>query len=400
MTLAEHERQPDMQRMRAYRLARVQAELKARDYAGGFFSEPFNVRYATGTRNMAVWTSHVPARYCFVPAEGKTILFEFRGSQHLAKGIETVGECRPFIGWYYMTTGTRQLEKAKVFAKTVAAVVSEHGGANRRVAFDRLDPMGLDLVRDAGLQVFEGQEVMEHARSVKSPDEIAGMTHALAVCDGGMARMREALQPGMTENALWALLHETNIRQGGEFIETRCFASGGRTNPWFQECSDRIIRPGDLVAFDTDMIGPMGFCCDISRTFHTGPGKPTDEQRRMYGLAIEQVHHNLGLLKAGISFREISEKSFALPEPYYPNRYSVMMHGVGLTDEWPVLVNCGDWDGRGYDGVLEEGMILSVESYVGATGGTDGVKLEDCALVTRDGYQLLSTFPYEEKLAG
>ncbi len=117
VTLAEHERQPDMKRMRAYRLARVQAELRRHDYAGGFFCDPFNVRYATGTRNMAVWTAHVPARYCFVPAEGKTILFEFRSSQHLAEGIETVGECRPFIGWYYMTTGVRQVEKAKAFAR-------------------------------------------------------------------------------------------------------------------------------------------------------------------------------------------------------------------------------------------------------------------------------------------
>ena len=143
VTLAEHERQPDMKRMRAYRLARVQAELRKHDYAGGLFCDPFNVRYATGTRNMAVWTSHVPARYCFVPAQGKTILFEFRSSQHLADGIETVGECRPFIGWYYMTTGVRQQEKAKAFAATVAAVVRDHGGGNRRVAFDRLDPLGL-----------------------------------------------------------------------------------------------------------------------------------------------------------------------------------------------------------------------------------------------------------------
>ena len=34
--------------------------------------------------------------------------------------------------------------------------------------------------------------------------------------------------------------------------------SGGRTNPWYQECSDKIIRPGDLVAFDTDLVGPFG----------------------------------------------------------------------------------------------------------------------------------------------
>ena len=44
---------------------------------------------------------------------------------------------------------------------------------------------------------------------------------------------------------------------------------------------------------DTDMIGPMGFCCDISRTFHTGPGKASAEQRRMYALAVEQIQRQL-----------------------------------------------------------------------------------------------------------
>lgn len=55
-----------------------------------------------------------------------------------------------------MTTGPRQLEKAKAFAKTVADVVREHSGGNRRVAFDRLDPLGLDLVRAEGIENFRG----------------------------------------------------------------------------------------------------------------------------------------------------------------------------------------------------------------------------------------------------
>ena len=89
-----------------------------------------------------------------------------------------------------------------------------------------------------------------------------------------------------------------------------------------------------------------------------------------------------------------------LPEPYHASRYANVMHGVGLADEWPVIVHRSDWEMRGYDGVLEEGMVFSVESYVGAPGGSEGIKLEECALVTRDGYQLLSTFPYEERLLG
>ena len=69
-------------------------------------------------------------------------------------------------------------------------------------------------------------------RAIKSEDEIACMVQAIAVCEAGMARMRGALRPGMTENELWAILHETNIRLGGEWIETRCLCAGDHTNPW------------------------------------------------------------------------------------------------------------------------------------------------------------------------
>ena len=82
----------------------------------------------------------------------------------------------------------------------------------------------------------------------------------------------------MTEEELWSYLHKTNIENGGEWIETRLLSSGPRTNPWFQECSNRIIQKGDLVAFDTDMVGPYGYCADISRTFVEG-GKLNEEQK-------------------------------------------------------------------------------------------------------------------------
>lgn len=78
--------------------------------------------------------------------------------------------------------------------------------------------------------------------------------------------MQHALRPGITENQLWSLLHQANIELGGEWIETRLLSSGGRTNPWFQEASDRVICPRDFVCFDTDLIGPFGYCCDVSRT--------------------------------------------------------------------------------------------------------------------------------------
>ena len=98
-----------------------------------------------------------------------------------------------------------------------------------------------------------------------------------------MAKMREELRPGITENQLWSHLHQVNIALGGEWIETRLLNSGGRTNPWFQESSDRVIRAGELVSFDTDLIGPFGYCSDLSRTFYCGHGRPTGEQQGQGG---------------------------------------------------------------------------------------------------------------------
>ena len=89
-----------------------------------------------------------------------------------------------------------------------------------------------------------------------------------------MAEMQAALRPGISENELWAELHRGNIARGGEWIETRLLSSGPRTNPWFQECSSRTIEAGDLVAFDTDLIGPYGFCADLSRTWYCGMASP------------------------------------------------------------------------------------------------------------------------------
>ena len=106
-------------------------------------------------------------------------------------------------------------------------------------------------------------------------------------------------QPGMTENQLWAVLHETNIAHDGEWIECRLLSSGPRTNPWFQECGNRVIEAGDLVAFDTDLVGPNGYFADISRSF-VCPGRgPTAQQQRLYDIAQEQVLVNVDLLRRG-----------------------------------------------------------------------------------------------------
>ena len=235
------------------------------------------------------------------------------------------------------------------------------------------------------------------ARSIKFPDEIRCINASIAVAEVALAEIREAVRPGASEYELLAILAAVNIRHGGDWLEARLLASGDRINPWEREASSRLVRAGDLVAMDTDMIGPLGYCADMSRTFHCGPGSPTATQRELYRIGIEELEHNMAVIEPGVSFAETTERLWQRPERFRENRYDAAIHGVGMADEYPIIFQREDAD-RNYPGTIEPGMVLSVESYVGEPGQRDGVKLEEMVVVTSAGFEQLTRFPYEEAL--
>ena len=388
----------DMPRLRGYRLSRVREQLKAKDCAGCLLIDPINIRYATGSRNYSMFQAHTPGRYVFVATEGPVVLFDAIACHETARGLETITELRPAVPFSYFFSGPRLQESIETWAAELASLFHASAGGNKRLAVDRLDVASASALSRHGITLVDAQGPIERARSIKSAEEILCMNYSLSVADIAMARMREALRPGLTENELFAILYHTNIAMGGEWIDARMLTSGDRTNPWLQESSERRIRPGELVAFDADMVGPFGYCADVSRTFFCGPGHPTEDQRRLYRLAYEEIRHNMSLVKAGVSFRELAEKAYRQADEYIPNRYMLLAHGIGLCDEYPSIYYRQDIDKYGFDGVLEENMTICIESYVGAIGGKQGVKLEHQILVTAKGCELLSMFPFEEEL--
>lgn len=74
------------------------------------------------------------------------------------------------------------------------------------------------------------------------------------------------------------------------------------------------------------------------------------------------------------------------------------MHGAGMVDEYPIVPVLSDHNELTGDGVLEENMMVCIESYIGSIHGREGVKLEEQVLITKDGYELTSSFPFEEQL--
>ena len=76
------------------------------------------------------------------------------------------------------------------------------------------------------------------------------------------------------------------------------------------------------------------------------------------------------------------------------------MHGVGLCDEWPHISYPDKMVPGAFDYELEEGMTLCVEVLVGEVGGDFSIKLEDQVLVTADGYENLTKYPFDKALLG
>ncbi|MGB2456112.1 MAG: M24 family metallopeptidase, partial [Candidatus Puniceispirillaceae bacterium] len=246
---------PDIPALRAYRLSRLQEQIRKHDCAGLLLFDPLNIRYATDCTNMQLWIAHNPARAVFVPPEGKMILWDFHNCEHLSAHLPLIGELRSGASFFYFETGDQTVAAAKDFANQIINIMAKHAGANKRLAVDRIEHVGYAALCGLGVIVLEGQVLTEHARSIKNDNELNAMRCAIHACEASIDEMRAIMRPGLSENELWAALHAGNIKRGGEWIETRILASGPRTNPWFQECGPRLMQAGDLMAFDTDLVG-------------------------------------------------------------------------------------------------------------------------------------------------
>ena len=378
-----------------YALDRLRASLRGHDIAAALLVDPVNVRYATGTAIMPVWTLHSIDRYVLVPAEGEPVLWETPAappdfvSPH--PGIETR------LATYYAVFGSGELAvgKAAAFAADVVAVLRERGIEGERIGVDRLDAYGFLALQAAGVHLVPAQLAVEQARAVKGPEEIELIRRSLRVCDAAVTGLYQALRPGMTENEAWGRLLGEAFALGAEFSECRLLSSGPRTNPWFREASGRPLERGDLVAFDTDLIGPAGYLADLSRTYLVGSTTPTARQRRLYADAQAFLADIIAELKPGAALDEVGERlSRRLPAAYHAQRYPFIAHGSGLSDEYPVIAFADH-----HEGEIEAGMVFSVEAYVGVEGEDEGLKLEEQVLVTSEGVEVLSKAPHDEYLA-
>ena len=381
----------DHDRLYRYRIQRIRQQMAEADVSALVLVNPISLRYAVDYSTYALFQSRIPSTYLFIAQDGPTVI---HGAYADSPLIDRAAPVRPIA---FFDGADTMADNARLLADDLVRYLAEIGTDNRRIAIEYVNPSVTLACVQRGLEVVDGIALSEKARLIKSADEIECIRWAIAVAELGIAKMKEALRPGITELQLWGLLNYTNLANHGEWHDGRMLASGPRINPWLQEASQRVIESGDLVGFDTDMVGPMGYFCDISRTFHCGPARPTPRQKQIYRMAHDEVQHNMALIRPGVTFSEIQAQSYPIPENCQENAYTCIMHGVGMCDEYP-RINPAHRGANPYDGVIEEGMVLTVESYMGPKGERDGVKLEEQVLVTATGCEQLSTYPLEADL--
>jgi Xaa-Pro aminopeptidase len=391
---------PNLPQMRAYRLNRITDKLAERGYGGLLMFDPLNIRYATDSTNMQLWNTHNPFRACLVCADGYMVLWDYKNSPFLADHNPLVREVRSGFDLFYFDRGDKVGTAAHRVTGEVEDLIRAHAGGNKRLAVDKIMLHGLRALEARGFEIRDGEEVTEKSRVIKGPDEILAMRCAMVACEAAMAEMEAATEPGLTEDAIWAELHKANIARGGEWIETRLLTSGPRTNPWFQECGPRVLQNNEILSFDTDLIGCYGICADISRSWWIGDDAPRPDMIDAMRHAYDHIMTNMEMLKPGVRFEDLTANTHVLAPLYQKQKYGCLMHGVGLCDEWPLIAYPDQAVPGAFDYVLEPGMTLCVEALVSPEGGDFSIKLEDQVLITDDGFENLTKYPYDDKLMG
>ncbi len=381
----------NIQRMHDYRIGRIRQQMIDSDIGVLVMVNPISMRYAVNYRSYGIFSMHIPSAYLIMSCDAPFLICNGidpkLDNKHIASG-------QP-ISYFY--GGDDLSIYAERFVDHIEAYLLDHNIAQKRVALEYINPSIVQSLEKRHIDVVDGVGLVERARLIKNTDEVNCIKWSVAVAEHGAMMVKQALKPGVSEQQLWGILNYTNLANDGDWHEGRMLASGPRINPWLQEASSRKLESGDLVGFDTDMVGPYGYCADLSRTFHCGPTKPTNRQKQLYQLSVNEIEHNLNLIKAGASYSSIQQNAFQTPMEFRKQAYPCVIHGVGMCDEYPHL-HQGYREPIEFDNHLQQGMVICVESYIGAVGEPNGVKLEQQVLVTEEGYELLSTMPYETAL--
>jgi Xaa-Pro dipeptidase len=393
----DYEDRPDAHALREKRVERARDAMAAAGLDALLCWKDENVRYLTGLRAQIIAGKSALLNGCLLFREGPPVLLASGGEAQRVKLV------MPWIDEIYVVPIMEAAGLVReVVERTLGPIL-----AKRRLSSGRLglDESGYTLVaalreRMSKLELCDGDAVMQSARLIKFPEEIALMEEASAIAEAVTQTAINAVAPGVRETDVVAEAMHTLFRLGGEYahVMTPFVASGEHMSPPNRIPSDKIIRDGDLVFID---IGAQwsGYFSDMGRTVICG--KPSRRQQEIYTAVHEALEAGTKTMAAGRTNDDVaaSVREVAARHGLAKNFISLFIgHGVGMGSNEPPYI--GE-DLAGAETVtLQEGMVFAVEPLIWVEGvrGGGGVRLEDTILVTPEGGRTLTRLGWDDRL--
>lgn len=231
-------------------------------------------------------------------------------------------------------------------------------------------------------------EPLSNLRLRKSDLEIASLQKAQQLADQSFAELLSRIGAGMTEREVVAELNYISARLGSEGPSFDPIVASGPNGAMCHAVpSQRRLKEGDLVVLDFGCTVD-GYHSDMTRTFAVG--SVSDACRRIYDIVLEAHERALRALRAGITGRALDAvaRDYIAEMGYGPCFGHSLGHGFGLE------IHEGPRASVRSDTVLEPGMTITIEPGI-YVEGLCGVRIEDCCVVTPDGYLDLVSSPKE-----
>lgn len=381
-------------RMRKERLKKAREALKKSGADALFCFRLENVRYLTGYR-----CHGFPMMFWGIAS---TVLVNDGKTAPLLYTMD-VDHSRLRMPWVGKTTflspggGLESTVGAEIWAKELIGHLKDLGiGKLSRIAVDSWSSGMFAGFPKAfkGVEFVDGQEIMLGARAIKTWDEIQCLKIGHLMTMAGVQAGLDVLKPGIKECEVRAEIFRAMDNFGSEGAQTtNCIVcSGGGTVPYRRFTSDKIIDFGDPVIID------MGACFnnyygDMTRVYICGKNaRPNKRLVEFHSKTYNALRLAEAAIKPGGTTYEPGE---ACTAKYIMG--GLLGHGLGVAGvELPFLVAPSPAAKAGAM-KIEPGMVFSIEPYYGEIG-VGGIRLEDVMVVTDTGLEIISKFPFDERL--